>query len=57
MALEPCATLPVLAHQAEQGEALRLGAGGSRELEMMAIAFEGVERVTGVSSEGIVGSL
>jgi galactose mutarotase-like enzyme len=56
IALEPCATLPVLARQAEQGNALRLGAGESRELEMMAIAFEGLERVSGVSLEGVVTS-
>ncbi|HVG19218.1 MAG TPA: aldose 1-epimerase [Blastocatellia bacterium] len=54
MALEPCATLPVLARQAERGEALRLGAGESLGLEMMAMAFEGLERVSGVSPEGIV---
>ena len=54
IALEPCATLPVLARQAELGEALRLTAGESRELEMMAIAFEGLERVSGVSPEGEV---
>jgi galactose mutarotase-like enzyme len=54
IALEPCATLPVLARQAERRAALRLGAGESRELEMMAVAFEGLERVTGVSPDGEV---
>ncbi|HVF91710.1 MAG TPA: aldose 1-epimerase [Blastocatellia bacterium] len=40
IALEPCATLPVLARAAERGEALRLAAGESREIELLAAAFE-----------------
>jgi hypothetical protein len=40
IALEPCATLPVLRRAAERGEALRLAAGESREIELEAIAFE-----------------
>lgn len=54
VALEPCATLPSLARQAERGDALRLGAGESRELEMMAVVFEGLERVSSVSPDGEV---
>jgi galactose mutarotase-like enzyme len=54
VALEPCATLPILARAVERGEALRLGAGESREIELMAVAFEGLERVSGVSAEGEV---
>ena len=54
IALEPCATLPILERAVERGEALRLGAGESREIELMAIAFEGLERVGGVSAEGEV---
>lgn len=41
IALEPCATLPVLSRAAERGEALRLAAGESREIEMLAVAYEG----------------
>jgi len=52
IALEPCATLPVLRQAVERGEALRLGAGESREAELLAIAFEGLERVSGVSVDG-----
>jgi len=54
VALEPCATLPVLSHAAARGEALRLPAGESREFELLAVAFEGLERVSGVSAEGLV---
>jgi len=54
IALEPCATLPGLSQAAERGEALTLGAGESREVELVAAAFEGTERVTGVSAEGKV---
>lgn len=54
IALEPCATLPVLSHAAARGEALTLAAGASREIDLMAIAFEGVEQVSGVSRDGEV---
>ena len=54
LALEPCATLPVLAAAVERGEALKLGAGESREVELMAIAFEGLDRVEKISAEGKV---
>ena len=54
IALEPCATLPVLSHAAARGEALALGPGESQEIELMALAFEGSERVTSVSAEGVV---
>ena len=54
IALEPCATLPVLSQAAARGEALTLGAGESREFELLAISFEGLERVSGVSAEGVV---
>lgn len=52
IALEPCATLPVLSHAAARGEALKLGAGESREIELAAVAYEGRGRVCGVTSEG-----
>lgn len=52
IALEPCATLPVLEAVAERGEALKLGAGESREIELIAVAFEGLERVSNVSADG-----
>jgi hypothetical protein len=54
IALEPCATLPVLSHAAARGEALSLGAGETREIDLMAIAFEGSKRVTGITSDGEV---
>jgi hypothetical protein len=54
IALEPCATLPVLSHAAARGEALSLGAGESIEVELMATAFEGLTRVSGVSVKGEV---
>ena len=52
IALEPCATLPELSHAAARGEALSLGAGESREINLMAIAFEGSERINGIDSDG-----
>ena len=54
IALEPCATLPILERAVERGEALRLGTGESREIELMAVAFEGLERVSQVSAGGEV---
>jgi hypothetical protein len=54
MALEPCATMPVLRRAAEQGEALNLGPGESREVELLAVAFEGLETVSGLTTEGKV---
>ncbi len=54
IALEPCATLPILERAVERGEALRLGSGESREIELMAVAFEGLERVSHVSAGGEV---
>jgi hypothetical protein len=53
IALEPCVSLPVLSHAAARGEALALGAGESREVELMALAFEGSSRVTGIDSNGL----
>ena len=54
IALEPCATLPVLSHAAARGEALSLAAGESTEVELLAIAFEGLTRVTSVDADGEV---
>lgn len=54
IALEPCASLPILARAVERGESLRLGAGESLELEIMAIGYEGLGRVSGISAEGEV---
>jgi hypothetical protein len=54
IALEPCATLPILSESAKRGEALTLGPGESREVELCAIAYQGLERVGGVSPDGIV---
>jgi hypothetical protein len=54
MALEPCVTMPVLRRAAEAGEALNLGPGESREVELLAVAFEGLETVSGLTPEGKV---
>lgn len=54
IALEPSTSLPILSRAVKRGEALRLGAGESCEIEMMAIAFEGLGRVSRVSAEGEV---
>jgi hypothetical protein len=54
IALEPCATLPVLSHAAARGEALTLGPGESREINLIALAFEGSERISGIDSDGEV---
>jgi len=54
IALEPCATLPVLSHAAARGEALALGPGESQEIDLTAVAFEGPGRVSCVSAEGVV---
>jgi galactose mutarotase-like enzyme len=40
LALEPCASMPVLSEAARSGEALRLSAGESLDVELLAIAFE-----------------
>lgn len=54
IALEPCATLPVLAKAAAAGDALKLGAGESREAELLAVAYEGAEGVSGITPSGKV---
>jgi uncharacterized protein DUF4432 len=54
IALEPCTSLPVLRRAVERGEALSLGAGESREIEITASAFEGLGKVNAVSVEGEV---
>ena len=54
IALEPCATMPVLSHAAARGDALSLEAGESREIDIAAVAFEGFERVVNVDEAGIV---
>lgn len=55
IALEPCVSLPVLAEAVRRGEALRLAAGESREVELLAVAFEGLNEVSRISPEGVVG--
>lgn len=54
MALEPCVALPVLEQAARNGKALKLEAGESREVELLAIAYEGLEEVTRVNEDGSV---
>ncbi|SRR6266404_686040 len=54
IALEPCATQPVLSHAVARGEALSLSPGESREIDLMALAFEGPQRISGIDSDGAV---
>jgi uncharacterized protein DUF4432 len=54
LALEPCATLPGLKRAAQEGKALHLGPGASLEMELVAIAFQGVQRVRRVTENGEV---
>lgn len=54
LALEPCVALPVLERAAQSGNALTLAAGESREVELLAIAYEGVEGVARVEADGTV---
>jgi hypothetical protein len=52
IALEPCSSYPMLMHAAARGEALSLHPGESRDIELMAIAYEGFDRVANVTSDG-----
>lgn len=52
VALEPCASMPVLSKAVESGTALKLGPSQSLEVELVAIAFEGSVLVKGVTGEG-----
>jgi len=54
MALEPCVALPVLERAAKSGNALTLEAGESREVELLAIAFDGLESVARVNEDGSI---
>ena len=54
IALEPCTGYPMLMHAAARGEALSLGPGESREIDLMAIAYDGLDSVSEVSSAGEV---
>lgn len=54
IALEPCSSLPMLMHAAARGEALSLKPGESREIDLLAIAYEGLESVKEVTREGEV---
>jgi hypothetical protein len=54
MALEPCATLPILAEAARNSSALTLDAGASLEVDLLAAAYEGLESVSYVESDGRV---
>jgi len=53
IALEPCASLPILADAVKRGEALSLEAGESMEVELLAAAYEGLSSVDEVSDDGI----
>jgi len=52
VALEPCATLPILSHAVAREEALTLRAGEVKEATLVAVAFTGLDRVTRVSRLG-----
>jgi hypothetical protein len=54
LALEPCATLPVLARAAARGSSLRLRAGESCQIWLLATAFEGLSQVSYISERGEV---
>jgi len=54
VALEPCTSLPVLADAVGRGEALTLQSGESREIDLVAVAYEGLDRVNGITAEGEV---
>ncbi len=54
LALEPCAAMPVLERAVERGAALTLAAGDGLEIELLALAYEGCERVSEVSADGEV---
>jgi galactose mutarotase-like enzyme len=54
IALEPCSSLPMLMHAAARGEALSLKPGESREIDLLAIAYEGLESVKAVTRDGRV---
>ena len=54
IALEPCVSLPVLEQAAKSGSALTLDAGESREVELLAIAYDGIEQVARVCEDGLI---
>ena len=54
IALEPCVALPILERAAKSGNALTLAAGESREIELLALAFDGLEAVDRVNENGTV---
>jgi hypothetical protein len=54
IALEPCATMPVLSHAAARGEALSLKPGESREVDLLAVAFEGADAVSRIDEKGTI---
>jgi hypothetical protein len=54
IALEPCATLPMLSHAAARGEALSLSPGESTEINLIALALEGSGRISHIDSDGQV---
>jgi hypothetical protein len=54
MALEPCASLPVLGQAAQRGQALKLASGESVEVELLAVAFEHAGDVGQITAEAAV---
>jgi hypothetical protein len=54
IALEPCATFPILSRAVERGEALRLNPGEKTEIDLLAVAYERLEAINGIDPEGRV---
>jgi len=54
IALEPCGTMPVLSRSVAAGENLHLRSGESLNVELLAVAYEGLESVTLISDTGAV---
>ncbi|HUK90466.1 MAG TPA: DUF4432 family protein [Blastocatellia bacterium] len=54
LALEPCATMPVLSNAAYAGQNLSLGPGESLDLELLAVAYQGLKSVSRISERGEV---
>jgi hypothetical protein len=54
IALEPCVALPRLDQAVKNGQALTLAAGASLEVELLAIAYEGLGVVDRVEADGSI---
>ncbi|HEY6332824.1 MAG TPA: DUF4432 family protein, partial [Blastocatellia bacterium] len=54
IALEPCATMPILSEAAKKNEALSLEPGQILESELLAVAYEGTDSVSRITETGQV---